>query len=191
MTPISSPKPEGFDLISQLDSLLDTIARDVEDLGDKIHSLPSVGPDGSSKCGFAEELYFRKQEAEQKVIGSLSLLQRCLSAVEQQLARCRGNLQVISSHATLLNNDEPKRQFTEAEVAQAREYRFYVQKRERILEMLKKVQEVLAESQRKQYPGGARDRWGTPAFPADAPVAAGRGQSSIGDELEHLLALRR
>lgn len=160
-----------------LESVLAETDRLVADYLQISHSLPAVDAEGQSECPFAEELYAKKQEAEQKLSGQLSILHTYLSAVGQEIARCKRNLVVISSHETMLNRDDARRNYTDAEVAQAAQYKQFLQKRDRIQEMIERVQDALAESQSKQFPG------------EEARPLPPRTDSSIGDELEHLLAL--
>jgi len=187
----AQPNQEQLDLGSGLESALREIRSLTEKLLQIIHSLPKVEADGSSECPFARELYAKKEKMEQQLIGRLAMLHMYLAAVEKELARCKGNLGVISAHQTMLNRDEPKRMYSEAEIAQAAEYKRYIQKRDDIRETLALVEQALAEGSPHQYPGGAdRDEPGT-SVPSGFSPGAGdsSGDPSVGEELEQLLSL--
>jgi hypothetical protein len=186
MTTSPTPDQNRLDLGRALDSYIAGIRSDAEQLKRITESLPAVDPNGNSECPFARELYARKEKAERELIGRLPMLHQYLNAVEKELARCKGNLVVISSNETRLNGDNAKRMYSDAEVAQAAEYKRWVEKRDRIQETLEFVGRVLGAARTKQFPGGA----GGETSQLEA-AAGGRpaGGESVGDELEHLLAM--
>lgn len=186
MQPTPHPDQEPLDLDKGLESFVAGTRSQAEELLRMTRSLPEVDKNGNSECPFARELYAKKEKAEQELIGRLATLHRYLSAVEQELARCKGNLVVISSRETMLNRDEAKRMYSDAEVAQAAEYKRYVEKRNRIQETLELVEQALAEERTRQFPGGAGQEIPGMGPPPGVPPT---GPASVGEELEHLLAL--
>jgi hypothetical protein len=181
--------------LGRLDTLLEETKAAVKELVEKVRSLPRVEHDGSSQCPFAEELYAKKEETEKSVQGLMILLRQYLGVVLKKIERCRRNIQVIEASTTALNNDEPRREFSDAEAEQAAEYNRFVGNRDAILEVLEFVDEAMEEASAKKFPGRIPRQW--PYMPealTPLPIITVDGesethQSPLDRELSDLLSL--
>jgi len=129
----------------------------IEDLGQKIHQLPPLKPDGSSDRPDAQERYDQKEEVQSKLHGCVDLLRQHLGLIEKEIQRCKLNKDVIEAATTALHHDDPKHAFTEAEAAQAREYARWVHLRQELLELLEEAAKALQEAGKcPEFPGLSR-----------------------------------
>jgi len=69
-------------------------------------TLPRVNEDGSSECEFADDMYKKKEIAENELTEALSRLKGCLAKMQIEVERCRRNIQNISNDASKLNLPE-------------------------------------------------------------------------------------
>jgi len=154
----------GLKLGSMLDSFLAEMNMLLEDLENKIGVLPKVDENGSSECPFAEDLYTAKEEAEEKVREALPTLCAYQSILEDELDRCRTNLERISLDAQSINMSTAKDHYGRAESLQEAQYRRVDLQRAAVAEMIARGNKALAESATKKFPGREPQRR-TPSSP--------------------------
>ena len=123
------------------------------------HSLPRVNEDGSSDCGFAEELYARHEELHSKLQGLLGQAHEYLTAVEEEITKLAHDLTVLSTQQDRLHRDAPRSHFSEAEAAVAALYNRYQQLRDQIVETIQYLDQVLQEASTKRFPGRIPRQW--------------------------------
>ena len=115
--------------------------------------LPHVNEDGSSECGFAEELYAQKEEAQQKLPLGLSMLRRCLARINQAIQVLRKERDIVGSDREELNGESAKESYTEAAQSIDMEIHRYVGFRLRVLEQMGYLEHAIEEGAKKRYPG--------------------------------------
>jgi hypothetical protein len=187
MTVTKKPVEETI-TIAEIESFLPKAAGCIEELLRAARSLPKVDKDGSSECPFAEEWYAKKEEAQEKVSKCLKRLNKYSCWITKEISRCKNNMTVISAHQDQLNNDRPRKYFSEAEAKLAALYKRLISLLEKVKEMFTKAQEAIREAAQKQYPGKIpnKDKFSSPQAPAF-------GQSSksvsldIDDDLRKML----
>ena len=133
-------------------------------------ALPRVEADGSSECPFAENLYAQKEEAEEKLIQSVHLLEECLPMLDREISRCRSNWDRIRVDSQQLHGPEARNGYTASEQEQMHQYNTLVEDRKQIPHVLKKAGLVLEMAQGIKFPGGKPQRRGPVGA---APIAAG------------------
>ena len=156
--------------------------------------LPNVDEEGNSECPFAEELYAKKEEAQEKVQGLFKSLHECKAEVEVLIEGCKRDMRVISAREDQLNGDRARAQFSEAEAVLAAKYKALTRLLRRVLEAIRVVDLVLRDAVTKRYPGKIPERWPKMEF---SPPSAERGRPSeleptgADKELEDLFELDR
>ena len=187
MTVARKPVEETI-TIAEIEAFLQKAAKCVEELLRAASQLPKVDENGSSECPFAEELYAKKEEAQKKVQQCLPQLNIYRGWVGQEINRCKKNLVVISAHQDMLNRDRPRRYFSQAETKLAALYKKLLTLREKIDQMIKKIQEALREAAQKQYPGKIpqKDRYSSLA-PSAFEQPSEQDTSDIDRDLRQML----
>lgn len=139
--------------IPEVESFLGHVKSCIEGLNSAASQLPKVDEDGHSECPFAEELYKQKEEAQKKVVSCMKKLDEYQRWVKGQIKKCSDNLVVVSANADKLNNDVPKREFTEAEVRLAAIYKKLVRLKVKVKKGIKECQKSIQKAAQKNYPG--------------------------------------
>ena len=117
---------EGLDeFINHMEALLDKLTS-------KANQLPKVDEKGNSECPFAEELYADKEEALTEVAKESKKIEQYLDRVEQEIKRCRKNLDLIRFDRTNLTLDEARKQYDAAKEAQQRELNKFTHLKKRL-----------------------------------------------------------
>jgi chromosome segregation ATPase len=193
------PREHNNFSLEHVDSSTSTGKQLVEELSSKTRELPKVEEDGSSECPFAEALYAQKDESIEKVEKELQELHGYLSLVEQEIARCEGNLQRINADAGSLNLDEAKDKYRVAIRSQESEYNNAVRQRKALIDLIARAEEALALARAKAFPGrkpqknyrlapGTFGGWGA-TDSASRPSNADPGLPSFKDEIDDLISL--
>lgn len=148
-------RPKEVDGLSlkDVDSFIHYMNGLLEELTSKVRVLPKVDQEGNSECPFAEELYAQKDECMEKVERESHKLQHYLVLVEEEIARCRANLERISADASSLTLKEPKERYAVAKRSQESQYNSAVRQRKALLDLIFKTEEVLALARSKSFPG--------------------------------------
>jgi len=187
MTVAKKPTEENI-TIAEIESFLSKAAGCVEELLHAARQLPEVNEDGSSECPFAEEWYAKKEEAQEKVSQCLKQLDEYSCWITEEIGRCKNNMTVISAQQDKLNNDRPRKYFSDAEAQLAAIYKRLITLLEKVKEIFMKAQEAFREAAQKQYPGKIpkKDKFSSPQTPAfeqfPKPVS-----SDIDDDLRKML----
>jgi len=151
-----------------------------EELWQALDSLPEVDEEGGSDCPFAKELYEKKEALQQEVETALHTLKEYSEEVQKEIVRVKGNMVVISSREDQLHGDRAREHFSEAEVKLAAQYKRLLRLRDRIQEVIEKIEDVIRAARSRVFPGGQREGAKTPAHPVEG---------GADEELEALLEL--
>lgn len=173
---------------AELRRVLAAICNDVNQLEQAINSLPAVDKNGGSECPFAAELYARKEALEEKVSHWVEELNRFLGFLENEIKRCKKNLETIGADASRLHLTETKQEYANAEFEQLSQYRSAVQDRDAVYITLMKARAVLKVSRTRKFPGGAPSV-NDGAFGTNSPERGVSSQGNLGSEVEGLLSL--
>jgi hypothetical protein len=148
-------RPKGQDELSlkDIDSYIHYMHGLLDELETKFKILPKVDQEGNSECPFAEDLYAEKEEFLEKVEKESRKIQGYLRLVEQEIARCRGNLGKIRSDARSLHLDEAKEKYDAAKRAQETQYKKAIQQRTALMDLTSRTAKVLALARSKTFPG--------------------------------------
>ena len=133
-------------------------------------------------------MYAKKEEAQEEAQQCLPQLNMYRGWIGKEIGRCKNNLVVISAHQDMLNRDRPRRYFSEAESKLAALYKKLLTLREKIDQMIKKIQEALREAAQKQYPGKIpqKDRYSSLA-PSAFEQSSEHNTSDIDSDLRQML----
>ena len=145
-------RPAGLSL-DQLQSVMASTEKSLDDLNHKNRILPKVEKDGSSECPFAEDLYADKEEAAQKLTKRLQELRSFLPQIDEKIARFKSNLNRIDNDGKAISYDKAKDEYHSAKRAQESKYNKALQQKKDVLELLKKGKEMLKKANAKKYPG--------------------------------------
>ena len=165
---------------------LESTKQCMEDLDRSVHSLPSVDEDGNSECPFAEELYAKKEELQEKLEARLKDLFEMMKAVDAEIARCKKNLAVVTAHQDRIHSEKVRDQYSDEELSLAARIKQLIKIREQIQEAIKAVQKALAEAKARYYPGKKPEKW--PGISDDSPTPP-LTESDADRELDDLLEL--
>ncbi len=146
----------------------------IKDLESKTSYLPRVDEEGNSKCDFAEKLYAQKEEAEEKLIHTISAVESYLPALDREESRCRHNLNRIRSDNQRLNLPESKKSYSEAERAQKAQLHKLVEDRKSVTNALKRAHFALEIAADKKFPGRKPQRKSPSVAPMSTTQLPGR-----------------
>ena len=148
--------PENNISLEQVGSFISNMNQLLKKLKSATEELPKVDSQGHSECDFAEQLYYQKDEAAQKVEAESKKLQPYLEFVEQEVARCSRNLEEIRKDARSLNRHETKEKYDIARRAQENQYNEVIKKRNALVELLSRTATILGLARSKEFPGGRK-----------------------------------
>lgn len=140
--------------LEDVDTFLEEMEGLVCELQEKTDQLPKVDKKGQSDCPFAEELYVYKEEAYEKVFKESKKLQPYLKLIEKEIVRCRKNIEQLHVDANSLNLEEPKTNYDVAEQSQKNQCDKAIYQRKRLLDLIKKIDELLELANQKEWPLG-------------------------------------
>ena len=156
----------------------------LEELFSMATQVPKVKKSGYSECPFAEDLYAYKEQAAAKVIEESKKLQPYLGLVEEEIARCRQNVDQLRTDADTLNLDEPKRRFAAAKQSQESRYNKAINQRKALIDLISRTEELLKLAKTEEWPGGK------PKESFRPPALGGRTTgSSFNNEINSLISL--
>ncbi|RJR23280.1 MAG: hypothetical protein C4582_05635, partial [Desulfobacteraceae bacterium] len=133
--------------LSRLEKLL-------QNLSERIKVLPKVDEKGDSECPFAESLYFDKHEAAKELTHAVEKLSGYLNWVEEQIARCRKNENLIDTDRISLNSLEAREKYDHAKKSQELELRKYLYLKKSMLRLKAEAKALLAQADKKKWPLG-------------------------------------
>jgi len=189
---------QHLDADSLYEDLISGTEKLIKELEEAVASLPP--PD----TPYAEHFWARKEELEGRAESSLSEIQAGLAAVEKELQRCQRNVDRISGDKSLLNLEKAVTSYDEAEQAQRDQHRKVQRQRDKLVEVLSRLQAALNRSRAKKWPGKEpqeRPDFPIPPLPGQGPEPGGTiptppppprpggGPSLLGPELDGLLEL--
>ena len=172
--------------LNEAEKALESTKKCMEDLDRSVHSLPSVDEEGNSECPFADELYAKKEELQEKLESRLKDLFELLKAVEAEIKRCEKNLAVVTGHKDRIHGDKVRDQYSDEELKLAARIKQLTEIREQIQKAIKAVQKALAEAKARYYPGTKPEKG--PGISDDSPTPPLKG-SDADRELDDLLEL--
>jgi len=193
------PKEVGGLSLKDVDSFIHYMNGLLEELSSKVGALPKVDQEGNSECPFAEELYVQKDECMEKVERESQKLQHYLVLVEEEVARCRSNLERISADASSLNLDEAKERYDAAKRSQESQYNNVLRQRKALTDLASRTQKMLALARSKAFPGrnpqksfrapaGAFGGWGATGSPSGTSDGI-PGRPLFKNEIDSLISL--
>lgn len=144
-------------------------------------SLPRMDEDGGSDCPFAEELYAKKEEVEEKLAAAVQALESCLPLLDREISRCRSNLAIISSDRQKLNSQEAGNGYSAAEGEVTKQLRKAVGDRKSVVNALKRARTALEIAKSQKFPGRKPQRpkiGGTTSKPVIEPKSTAPGSVS-------------
>ena len=162
------------------------ISEQVNRLESTLTSLPYSVEYGSSEWFFAKNLFAQKEGFEQEVTSKLDWLRECLTDLEQYIEQCRGNLEIITSDAALLNLQEPKESYLQAEEEQENEYRRTSHDRDAVDELISRSEAVLSVSQTRKFPV-EKPKLQAPFLTSAAPPVPPPQPRGLNNEINDLL----
>lgn len=139
--------------IQQIESHLESCQRLLDKLKSAVGALPRVDENGHSDCPFAAELYQKKEDAQQQVVACMRKLSEYDQWLQKEIKHCAGNLVIISAQGDRLNNDLPRRDFSDAEVALAATYKKLICLREKVKILIQHCKHAISQASQKQFPG--------------------------------------
>jgi len=164
-----------------------------KNLGKATRELPKVNDDGSSECGFAEELYAKREETLDEAHGHLRTLDKYSRWAAEEIKHLKDNLTVILAGKEALHKDSPRNRFSDAEVKLAASCRKLVRLRESIKKVFKLLQKTIKEAYEKQFPGRIpRDNSYSPIVDFVDPAsdtASSQNDVVLDDELGGIIAM--
>ena len=174
MTAEGKPIEEAI-TIAGVEASLEEAAKCVAELLRVARRPPAVDKNGFSEYLFAAELYAKKAEAEQ-CLEKLGTYRRWLG---NEIRRCENNLEVLSTHQDMLNTDRPREYFSEAQSKLAALYKRLLKLREKVEQMIKKIQDALCKAAQKQYPGRVPEKH--PYGPSSPPALGQLSEQDTSD----------
>ena len=138
--------------LEDVDSFISTMENLLGKLSEKTEQLPKVDKTGYSECPFAEDLYAYKEESYEKVVEESKKSQPYLSLVEEEIGRCRKNIEHLRLDASSLNLEEAKSRYAGAEQSQKSQYNKAVNQKKRLIDVIKKTSELISTAKKKKWP---------------------------------------
>lgn len=166
--------------LQDLKSAMASLESALEQLKTKVRTLPRVESDGSSECPFAANLYIDKEEATEKVNQRLQEVRGYLPLLEREIARCSHNLSTISADKGNLHDEKAIEQYQAALHAQQHHYQKAIDQKMTLLDLIKRVEQLLKGAEAKKYPGSTPERkFQPPPAVLGGPAAPGRALPSL------------
>ena len=140
----------------------------MEELRKAYRILPKVDEDGYSKCSFAEQLYFQKQESEQQLQQQNERLKADLAEINAKIKKCKSNEGIIASDQDQLHGQDALDQYEEAQNKLKTRLKQLREKRTHIKSKNKDVEELLGKTCKKIWPDGDPEERGASCVPSSA-----------------------
>lgn len=152
----NSVMPENDEILDLrgVDSFISFLGELIENLKTRIRILPVVDEKGQSECPFAEQLYFQKDEAEQKLNEHLKKGSKYSDLLSKEISRGHENLSRIKSDRSSLNNPQAKEKYEFALHAQKQNINKYIEQLKELENVISKATESLQMSKSSQWPLG-------------------------------------
>jgi len=161
--------------LKDVDSFMSHQDKLFEKLQSKTDGLPKVDDKGQSECPFAENLYFRKEEAVNEVAKSLKRASGYRSLLEKEIARIRQNLARIHDDAGSLHLDQAKEKYAMAKKSQEIHLKKNTQRQKRLVDLISKGKKLLRLDKKNKWPlGKPKNRFHPPPLMAGGPNAVGK-----------------
>jgi hypothetical protein len=138
--------------LKDVDSFMSYQTKLFDKLQSKIRELPKVDAKGQSECPFAEDLYFRKEEAVDEVTKALKRASGYRILLKQEIARIRKNLKQIHDGAGSLHLDEAKEKYALAIQAQEIPLKKNIQRQKRLVDLISKGKKLLQLDKKNKWP---------------------------------------
>jgi hypothetical protein len=166
--------------LKDVDSFMHHQEKLYEKLQSETYGLPKVDDKGHSECPFAEDLYFRKEQAVDEVTKALKRASGYRILLKQEIARIRKNLEKIHDDAGSLHLDEAKEKYAQAIQAQEIPLEKNIQRQKRLVDLISKGKKLLRLDKKNKWPlGKPKKRFHPPPLTADGPNTI-RKQSLLG-----------
>jgi chromosome segregation ATPase len=172
------------------------ISNEINDLESAISSLPSVNEDGESECPFAESLWAKKEELEEKISGRINVLTTHLMGLDAKKLRCQKELDRIQEDYKKLNLQETSDHYAEAVLRQEEKIRSLQEMKDAVTAVLARARSVLKRSQGRKFPGRKpQEQFSLPVgpsgpSPSDSPSPdPSSNPSGLDNEMTGLMSL--
>jgi coenzyme F420-reducing hydrogenase alpha subunit len=148
--------PENDEILdlNGLKSFISFLDELVENLKTKVGVLPVVDDKGGSECPFAEQLYFQKEEAEEKLNEHLKKGAQYVDLLSKEISKGHENLSRIKSDRSSLNNPQAKEKYEFATKAQKQNINKNIEQLRELEDVISKATECLRISKSSQWPLG-------------------------------------
>ena len=166
---VKAYREKGFHTESIFDGLVTGTEKVIQDVKSGMWYNPS-----DLTLPYAEWGWARKQEAERKGEQRLTELRSALQAVEKELARCQRNVESIGNGKSALNRERAITSLSQAERKQSDQLRLVSKQKQRLIDVMNRLEAILRESRTKKYPGK-----GSPEDAINRPVVPPRQASPI------------
>lgn len=146
--------------LEDLNAYMSRVEKALDDLLSKITQLPIVDEQGNSECPFAEELHAYKEEAVALVEEKCKDLEPYLEMVEEEIKRCRRNLELIQNDQGNLELYETNEQYKNALEVLQNQLNNYIGAKNALIDLLTRKEELLkmAKEERHTWPLGEPER---------------------------------
>lgn len=115
--------------------------------------LPTVTPEGSSDCPFAEDVYYQKEETARFVRNDLEELKRYERDAAGLASLCWKKLDDLAQERARLNSEAPAGHVLEAEASLQNEVQQHHSMRKDLKEAILEVEATLREAEARRFPG--------------------------------------
>jgi len=117
--------------------------------------LPRIGPDGSSECPFAEQLFRQKYEKEEKADGVLGVLDHIGAVIQEELGRRRATLATMGQTQGKLRGKRTQVCFSETIQQGAEQLKRVTGQAQEVERIATALRALLVKSKKKTFPGMA------------------------------------
>lgn len=176
------PEPPRQPNLGDLPNCLEVTVREAEALESSVGSLPPVDENGESPCGFAEELYAKKEKLQRSLQGSFERLHDYIAIIKNEVAKLRKQQAVLRTERSRLHGDTAKDYYEEADHELELKCRAHAIQIDKIKAVIKLADAVLAKAVTKRFPGKIPEEW-PGRLPPHEPTPFERLRSRLRDPL--------
>jgi hypothetical protein len=189
--------------LKEIKTYMEFFEKSIKELQEATKILPKVDKNGGSECPFAESLYAKKDEAEEKVIEKMKKASRYLDLLKEEIAMWRRNFTEIEIDADALNLPQAREEYNRAKKSTNIQIERNVKLQEELLDLISQAEEHIQLAQKKEWPlgkpkegfgqtstlGGGSDNVGPAEFKGDAPVVPVSQRPAFKTVIDDLMSL--
>jgi chromosome segregation ATPase len=194
----SRPRSSPIEVPSKkaIEAELANASKDISDLEAATSSAPYVNEAGESECPFAESLYAKKEELEEKVSGKVNVLSAYLMGFDAEKMRCQEELDRIQEDYKKLNLQETSDHYAEAVLRLTEKCRSLQESKDAVTAVLVRARAALKRSKGRKFPGRKpQQQFSLPAGPSDPSPSNSpspnvlSNSGGLGNEVTDLMSL--